>query len=353
MIGSVTMPGGWPGLKAVAAGSMALLGGGLAATGQTLVSGSGLGLTAAGAPAALEPAFLELPRPLTASQGIASVASGSASTGAGTAAMDLPRVFAPTRPRTRYTRYPWRTDIVTTVFWIGETPTARNPTPNTKSAWDREWVRNFGGFDDPDLEARDGFRPRKFEPGQNPFYLALPYNDLQRGGGTKVSARHVVPWFDQAFVRPGQTIIKGRWVAIRQGARTCYAQWEDVGPFETDDWQYVFGDARPKTAGNQGAGLDVSPAVRDYLGMTTRGLCDWRFVDEEEVPDGPWKWWGANNPFARAGGGAGTPGPADPERWKQIREMAARSLPEQARPGSGSGAAAEAKETAGTETETE
>ena len=72
-----------------------------------------------------------------------------------------------------------------------------------------------------------------------------------------------------------------------------------MGPFETDDYRYVFGDSRPKTSGNGGAGLDISPAIRDFFGMGGKGVCDWRFVDIEEVPDGPWKNWGSNNPFVK------------------------------------------------------
>ena len=294
-------------------------------SGQSLASGSQIRLLAAAAPAS-DSSSLELARPLTASQGIASVAILPGSANGGTGALDLPKVFAPTKPRTRYTRYPWKTNIMTTVFWIGERPTQNNPVPNTKSAWDREWVKSFGGYDDPDLDERDGFRPKKFHPGQNPFYIALPYNDLQTGGGTKTSARHVIPWYDKEFTDPGKTIIKGRWIAIRRGSKVCYAQWEDVGPFETDDWQYVFGEGKPKTKGNHGAGLDVSPAVRDYLGMTTMGNCDWRFVDEVEVPDGPWRLWGENNPFSRAGAIPGEGSPTDPDRISKIREMSSRYL---------------------------
>ena len=33
-------------------------------------------------------------------------------------------------------RFPWKTEIVTTVFWIGENPTANNPVPNHASSWD-------------------------------------------------------------------------------------------------------------------------------------------------------------------------------------------------------------------------
>lgn len=212
----------------------------------------------------------------------------------------LPRVFAPTRPRDVYTRFPWKRNIVTTVFWIGELPTANNPTPNTVSAWDRRWTSNYGGYDNPTPTARDGYLPKEFTPGQNPFYFALPYNDITRTG-TKASARAMIPWFEKTFYRSGRTVLKGRWIAIRKGELVCYAQWEDVGPFETDDCEYVFGNSRPKTKGNRGAGLDVSPAVRDFLefpgGYDT---VDWRFVDLDEVPDGPWRMHGSNNPFANS-----------------------------------------------------
>ncbi len=212
----------------------------------------------------------------------------------------LPRVFAPTQPRNTYTRFPWKRNIVTTVFWVGELPTRNNPTPNTMSAWDMKWTSSFGGYDNPDPDAREGYLPKGFTPGQNPFYFALPYNDISRTG-TKASARASIPWFTKKYYRSGRTVLKGRWIAIRKGDKICYAQWEDVGPFETDDHEYVFGDSRPKTSKNRGAGLDVSPAVRDYLDFGGGyGTVDWRFVDVDEVPDGPWKNWGSNNPFANS-----------------------------------------------------
>jgi len=231
----------------------------------------------------------------------------------------LPRVFAPTQPRERYTRYPWRREIVTTVFWIGERPTRNNPTPNHMSAWDMRWVQSYGGYDNPSPDAREGYIPAAFTPGQNPFYFALPYNDISRAG-TKPSARAMVPWFEQTFYRSGRTVLKGRWMAIRKGDRICFAQWEDVGPFETDDVEYVFGDARPKTKGNRGAGLDVSPAVRDYLEFDGGyGTVDWRFVDVDEVPDGPWREWGTNNPFANALAEAAPLQPANPLEASELR----------------------------------
>lgn len=235
----------------------------------------------------------------------------------------LPRVFAPTQPRDIYTRFPWKRNIVTTVFWIGETPTANNPVPNTVSAWDRRWTQNYGGYDNPDRSARDGYLPKAFTPGQNPFYYALPYNDITRTG-TKASARAVIPWFKKTFYRSGRTVLKGRWMAIRKGDKVCYAQWEDVGPFETDDWQYIFGDSRPKTTKNKGAGLDVSPAVRDYLDFDGGyGVVDWRFVDIDEVPDGPWRKWGSNNPFANS---SLTDNSSSSESILKVREMRERLI---------------------------
>jgi hypothetical protein len=193
-------------------------------------------------------------------------------------------------------RYPWRLSIVTTIFWIGEHPSTNNPVPNDRSSWDPNWFSNFGGYDNPDLKLRKNFIPLNFLPRQNPFYVALPYNDVQ-GGHTKPEAKEVIPWFKESFVREGQSVLKGRWLAIRHGNRVCYAQWEDCGPFYTDHWQYVFGNERPKTNINQNAGLDVSPAVRDYLGLGGMEACDWKFVDFREVPPGPWAIYGENNGF--------------------------------------------------------
>jgi hypothetical protein len=212
----------------------------------------------------------------------------------------VPRVFAPTMPRTSYSPYPWKTDISATVFWIGEEPTANNPTPNTKSSWDVNWVQNYGGFDTPDATKRTvNYTPVSFIPKQNPFYLALPYNDLIDSSTTKAEARIRIPWFGKRFSRPGKSVVEGQWVAISYENRVCYAQWEDCGPFVTDDVEYVFGNARPKNTQNHGAGIDVSPAVRDFLGLGTTAKVAWRFVDFNEIPDGPWRTFGSNNPFVR------------------------------------------------------
>ena len=92
---------------------------------------------------------------------------------------DKPRVrkWSASRPA-----FPWKTNIVTTVFWIGERPGGNNLVPNHTSAWDKQWAKNYGGFDDPNPAHRRNYVPIKFTPRQNPFYCALPYNDKAHTG---------------------------------------------------------------------------------------------------------------------------------------------------------------------------
>ncbi|QTN32960.1 hypothetical protein HZ994_11710 [Akkermansiaceae bacterium] len=180
----------------------------------------------------------------------------------------------------------WKRNVVATVFWVGEQPTENNPTPNNKSAWDQNWQENFGGYDDPN--SRDGYLPKGFTPLLNPFYVALPYNDIGKDYRHRPEAAQVIPWFWERYQGEGISVCKGRWLAIHHEGRICYAQWEDVGPFETDHYQYVFGNEDARQNRNQGAGLDVSPAVRDFLGMSGKGVVEWKFVEEHEVPRGPW-----------------------------------------------------------------
>ena len=198
-----------------------------------------------------------------------------------------------------YGRYPWKNKIVTTIFWVGEAATVNNPVHNRSSSWDLNWKDSYGGFDNPDPTRRRGYTPASFTPKLNPFYYALPYNDV-RGGSHKPEARAVIPWFKASFVKEGQSVCRDRWIAIRNNqGRVCYAQWGDCGPFRTDHWEYVFGRERPAPNLNNGAGLDVSPAVRDYLRLNSIDVTDWKFVDFSEVPRGPWSEYGENNDFVQ------------------------------------------------------
>ena len=203
-----------------------------------------------------------------------------------------PQAFVPTTSRPVRGRFAWKTNIVTTVFWIGEKQ-------NRKSAWDANWTNNYGGYDNPDSSARRNYKPVSFTPRQNPFYVALPYNDVSHGQ-FKPEAPLVIPWFKTAYTGPGHSVCKGRWLAIRKGDRTCYAQWEDCGPYRTDHFQYVFQNESPKPNLSHGSGMNVSPAVRDYLGLQTTDVTDWQFADVRDVPPGPWRSFGDNNHFVLA-----------------------------------------------------
>jgi hypothetical protein len=184
-------------------------------------------------------------------------------------------------------RHPWKRNIAATIFWVGEAPTENNPTPNNKSAWDTNWEANFGGYDDPDR--RNGLLPAAFVPRLNPFYIALPYNDVAPGGVHRPEAAEVIPWFWERYQGDGISVCKGRWLAIHHQGRVCFAQWEDVGPFEVDHFGYVFGNEAPRPNRNKNAGIDVSPAVRDFLNLKSGAPVEWRFVEDHEVPAGPWK----------------------------------------------------------------
>lgn len=259
-----------------------------------------------------------------------SAQSPPANPGPGSKSGALPRVVVPigNRPAAPAARpaapsvlgrYPWRLHIPTTLFWIGELPSQNNPVPNCRSSWDANWMANFGGYDDPEPAKRIAnhstgeFRPKAFVPKLNPFYVALPYNDVMASSRHKEEAARVIPWFARLRPDPGDTVCKGRWLQIYNGQASCYAQWEDCGPWVTDDWEYVFGNKQPKTKHNGGAGIDLSPAIRDYLGLASGKKVHWRFVEAAEVPYGPWKKYGPQQPAAAARPGLFKPGQPLPD----------------------------------------
>lgn len=172
---------------------------------------------------------------------------------------------------------PWHHDIVATNFWVGEIldPNADDGSQEI-SAYDPNWMANYGGCDGivthgvcgfEYRSADNGFYPKHMTPKQNPFYLDLPLED--------------------------QGLMQHRWVQLEKNGHTCYGQVEDAGPAVYDDRDYVLGTARPKNTRFNGAGMDVSPALHGCLGFTAGpdGASDrvsWRFVDRADVPDGPW-----------------------------------------------------------------
>ena len=178
------------------------------------------------------------------------------------------------------------TNIITTEFWVGEKADSDNGgISNTSSTWDELWQQHYGGVDDP--TNRNGYLPAGFTPNENAFYFALPYSDLNDQGSRKTTASQCLQVSGNQPI--GYSWCKNTWIAITYGGKTAYAQWEDAGPFGEDDTSYVFGTAAPSNTSGASAGLDVSPALTNYLGLDGLNRTNWVFVPTSMVPDGPWK----------------------------------------------------------------
>ncbi|MCS0500181.1 hypothetical protein [Protaetiibacter mangrovi] len=204
--------------------------------------------------------------------------------------------------------YPWHHDIPSTTFWVGEIfdPGASDGSQEI-STYDSDWLSSYGGCDgvvagggcrtEARTAANDYF-PSSMTPRENPFYLDLPYDDVNDATGF-AQRDAVIPWASQqpyAAHRGDQgfSYLKNRWVQLVREGRTCYGQIQDAGPGQYHDAAYAFGgdDARPANTRYGGAGLDVSPALTGCLGYPEldgdSARVDWRFVEASEVPAGPW-----------------------------------------------------------------
>jgi LGFP repeat len=241
-------------------------------------------------------------------------------------------------------KYPTHANIVSTTFWVGEIFNASvEDGSQVCSTYDSQWAyrhtgvrpyltpgtasacpgSSYGGCDGVTTgttastfhcatERRssvNGYFPTsQATPRQNPFYLDLPYDDVN--DPTAFAHRcSDIPWAAADNAATGvnncanenYSYMKNRWVQITgPNGQTCYGQIEDAGPSSGSlyhDSSYVFGsgDARPankKFSGDpsQGAGMDVSPALNGCLGFADLdGDSDhvsWRFVDAP--PPGPW-----------------------------------------------------------------
>lgn len=204
--------------------------------------------------------------------------------------------------------YPWHTGIVAATFWVGEVFDPNAPDGSQEfSTYDSQWMRSYGGCDGVvtsrcETERRvetNGYAPTAMTPLENPFYLDLPYDDIHNDAAFRERAA-VIPWANDPKhagkgADPLFSFLKNRWVKIRKDSRVCYGQIQDAGPGQYQDRAYVFGstDARPANSKFNGAGLDVSPALNGCLNLSAlEGLADkvdWQFVDEADVPNGPWK----------------------------------------------------------------
>ncbi len=196
--------------------------------------------------------------------------------------LQAPTAPVPATPKAAFS-YPQHADIIATMFYVGEGANDENDyISNQPSAWDEQWTAHFGGIDSPDH--RNGWLPAGFTPKQNPFYIALPYNDFDGNDHQKTSAKAVY-WYQPA----GQTQLKNAWVEICHANACAYGQWEDVGPYGEDDVSYVFGPNRPANRRDAKAGIDLSPALNDYLHIDGQSSVNWRFMPADQVPNGPWK----------------------------------------------------------------
>jgi hypothetical protein len=205
--------------------------------------------------------------------------------------------------------YPWHRDIVATVFWVGEVfDSSAIDGSQVVSAYDSNWMNNYGGCDgvlaggtcqtEP-RDASNGYFPRNMTPRQNPFYLDLPFDDINND---EAFARRgaVIPWAnDPGYAGRAQdrgfSFMKNRWVQMEKGGHVCYGQIQDAGPGEYNDAAYVFGadNRRPANSRFNGAGMDVSPALAGCLGFQhlngSQEQVNWRFIEEQNVPNGPWR----------------------------------------------------------------
>jgi hypothetical protein len=227
--------------------------------------------------------------------------------------------------------YPLHSNIVSTTFWVGEIYDASIADGSQVcSTYDSDWAYHWsGGVDigtDPSTDcagaplggcdgvpsgsgssftcttekrtAANGYFPTssKVHPAENPFYLDLPYDDINNK--TAYDDRcSVVPWASQYPAsdckNPNFSYMKNHWFELTgPNGNTCYGQVEDAGPYTYDDEAYVFGTAKPSSKQANNAGLDVSPALNGCLGFKELDgdgdHVSWRFVDASAVPSGPW-----------------------------------------------------------------
>ena len=197
---------------------------------------------------------------------------------------------------------------MSTTFWVGEVFDATaSDGSQVLSTYDGGWMESYGGCDGmvykgecvtEERTAENDYFPLRMTPLENPFYLDLPFDDINDAAAF-ARRDSVIPWAgEKPYVDNvgdrNYSYMKNRWVQLVKDGNVCYGQIQDAGPGQYNDAEYVFGadDARPLNTEFGGAGMDVSPALNGCLGFSDlTGMADtvdWRFVEEGEVPDGPW-----------------------------------------------------------------
>jgi hypothetical protein len=245
-----------------------------------------------------------------------------------------PVVSSPPATGVQGRQYPLHTNIIATTFWVGELFNASLADGSQVcSTYDSNWAYTWSGINkgkvpstadgcagaivggcdgvtsgdkcltEPRTAANDYFPTKAPTPKENPFYLDLPYDDLNDPIAFKERCT-VIPWAND----PGYagncnngdfSYMKNRWVKMTgPNGNTCYGQIQDAGPSHGSlyhDKNYVFGtgNAQPVQGQFNNAGADVSPALNGCLGFKeldgSGDKISWSFVDAVDVPNGPWK----------------------------------------------------------------
>lgn len=107
--------------------------------------------------------------------------------------------------------------------------------------------------------------------------------------GQKTSTGYLIDTIVPFVALPSAAALR-QWVVVTNplNGRSIKALVLDVGPWNVNDNAYVFGGARPAAERNldvshtgktNGAGIDLSEAVWQALGMTDNGDVEWQFAD--------------------------------------------------------------------------
>jgi hypothetical protein len=194
-------------------------------------------------------------------------------------------------PTPQTSSYPLHENIITTVFWIGETPSNDNgQISNLETEWDPDPVKRLGYNDSIDLVRLPSGHPVGRTPSHNDFYVALPLGEFNESGPV-AKQRASSYWASEATkLTDDESLFKGRWVSVTHKGKMALLQIVDTGPFTWSDPNYVWGSAKPSNTAGLGAGLDVSPAVASYLGIDGSATVNWQFIDASAAAkiDGPW-----------------------------------------------------------------
>lgn len=231
-------------------------------------------------------------------------------------------------------QYPLHTNIVATTFWVGELFNASLADGSQVcSTYDSNWAFSWSGINKGKVPAsaegcagsiiggcdgivsgdkcltekrtavNDYFPTSVPMPKENPFYLDLPYDDLNDPIAFKERCT-VIPWANDPGYKGHCTdgefsYMKNRWVKMTgPNGNVCYGQIQDAGPSHGNlyhDKSYVFGSTNTQPVQGQfnNAGADVSPALNGCLGFKeldgSTDRISWSFVDDIDVPAGPWK----------------------------------------------------------------